>query len=463
MNTAFLWIFLPFLMGILMLFFQDRKNIILILGVFLCLALAIFALLVPFEEVVILGGQTFSLTNQLSIAGLEFVMTNQIRPILVLFYLYLAFLFSGTYAAESHQNFIPNSLIISTLILGGLSIKPILFGILFFQPAAFMSTLLLIPPGSKPGKGVLRFLIYQVMGLMFLLFAIWSISEGSEIIENPEAFRRAILLFWVGFSFIFAIFPLYTWVTMVAESTHPYSAVFVFSSFFGGYTFFLLSMLENYSWFFGGENFFEIFRIAGFILIVSAGIGAAFQSNLGRLFGFAVLIEVGYSLIAIAFNYSQLFWSMLLPRVFALSVWALGLSILRKYTKELSFNAITGLARQFPFAGGAVILAQFSLCGVPLLAGFPLLLEIWNKTASYSIILATWIFLGNIGLLFGSLRAFSSLVTGPETLTWQEKEDKVQIVYLTAGLIILFLMGLFPHWFYLFFDRIIGGVRMLNL
>ncbi len=446
-----------------MLFIQYKKNVVLVLGVLFSLFFAIVALLIPFEDVVVVASHSFSLTNQVNIANLQIQLTNENRPILVLLFVYLAFLFSGSFAARTHKNFIPLSLIVNAFVMAGISVKPILFGILFIQPAIFISVFLLMPPESRPIKGVLRFLVFQVMGMVFLLLAGWSISGGSEIIEDSELLQRGLLFFWIGLSFLFAVFPLYTWVIMLTEKVHPYVVIFIFASFFGGYSFILLSMIENYFWFFDWENMREILQIAGFLLAITGGIGAFIQMNLGRLFGFAVLIEVGYSLFAIASGDLNLFYGMMLPRVFALSVWALGLSIFYTYSKDLSFESVNGLGRKFPFACSAVILAQFSLSGVPLLAGFPLLLTLWKQISSYSYILASWTFMGSMGLLFGSLRSFSCLMTGPDEVDRQEQEDKVQVFYLVAGLIILFLLGIFPHWVDLFFSRIIEGVEMLNL
>ena len=92
------------------------------------------------------------------------------------------------------------------------------------------------------------------------------------------------------------------------------------------------------------------------------------------------------------------------------------------------------------------------------------LLVVWEQIASVSIPYAISIILGSMGLLFGSLRSFSALVVEPEGQTWEEGgEDNVQIIFLSVGLVFLFLMGIFPHWLSIIFSRLIEGVEMLSL
>jgi formate hydrogenlyase subunit 3/multisubunit Na+/H+ antiporter MnhD subunit len=422
----------------------------------------VFALLASFEEVLVVGDQPFPLTNQTNIAGLQIQITNANRPMLILQYAFLAYLFIGSQAIRIHDDFISISLIISSLVICGISTTPTIFGILFFQPAIFLSAFLLTPAGSKPGSGVLRFLVFQVIGMTFLLLAGWSISAGVDILEQPNAVQRSLSLFGAGFSFLFAVFPLHTWITKLSEDQHPFGVIFVVGSFLGGYSFLFMSLLENYSWLFEWENIQEVIRYAGALVVISAGFGAAFHRSMGRLFGFAVLVEIGHSLLTISLDQTYLFYALLPPRVFAISLWGLGLSVLRANSPDLSLGSVQGMGRQFPVTSGALILAQFSLSGIPLLAGFPLLLILWRAIADLSIGLAIWIFLGSMGLLIGSLRSFVTLVTDPEEKAWQGQEEPLQISFFVVGVFSLVLMGLIPHWLNNLFLNLLFGFEVIN-
>ena len=463
MNTPIIWLLIPMVLGIVLLFFQKQETTIFLLGVLLCFFLVVIALFLPFDEVYSLGTTSISLDNQLNFAGLQIQFTNQTRPILIFFYSFLALIYLGTYIVKTSPNFIPISLIINSLILVGITVTPALFGILFFLTAVLISMFLLIFPGSKSINGAIRFLSFQLMGMTILLLAGWSLSTGTGILESSQSIQRALLLFWVGFSFCFAIFPLNSWVTMLSENGHPYVVGYIFASFFGGYSIFIITIINTYLGFLENEVIISLLHIAGFVLILSGGVGAAIVQNVGRLFGFAVLIEVGYSLLVITTNNPNLFYSMLVPKVFSLSLWTMGLSILRSYGNNFSFQALRGLGFKFPVVSTTMIIAQFSLAGVPLLAGFPVLLQIWREVAEFSTILATWVFLGSLGLMVGTLRTFSALMSDASELDIREEGENIYIYYLVAGVVFLFLMGLFPHWIQFFTNRLLEGVELLNL
>jgi formate hydrogenlyase subunit 3/multisubunit Na+/H+ antiporter MnhD subunit len=460
MNTLLIWLLLPLLTGFLLLFLSNKKFLVLVIGESLVALLAIVALFVPFDDVVVFGSQSIRLVNQVDITGLQFVLSNTNRPFLIFYFAFLAFIYPGTQAARTSKHFIPISLMMTAFVISGLVVKPIIFAILFFQPAIFLGAILLAASGEKPGRGLIRFLVFQVIGMVILLMAGWSIAGGPDLTENPEALQRSLLLFGAGFTILFAIFPLHTWVTLLSEESHPFVVTLIIASFLGGYAFLLASVMSSLSWLFENGIVYEILRLAGVLMTLVGGLTAIFHKNLGRLFGSAVIIEVGYSLLTLASQDLQLFYSLLLPRIFALSVWALGLSVIRIHYPDLSSISIRGIARVFRFSSAAIILSPLSLAGVPLLAGFPLLSSVWSQTAAISPSLVLLSFSGSLGLLLGALRSFSHLVTEPENLEVQGEEDLLQRIFLTTGLVVLFLMGIFPHFINLVFIRILGGVTM---
>ena len=141
--------------------------------------------------------------------------------------------------------------------------------------------------------------MFQVIGSFFILLAAWLLTSGPDILEKPEEAYRIILVLGIGFIFLFSIFPLYSWVLMVSQDSHPYAGVFVFSMIFGGYTLFLISILNTYSWLFENTDIHATIRFIGVIMVATGGGWAAFQRDLGRLLGYAVVIEVGYALLSI--------------------------------------------------------------------------------------------------------------------------------------------------------------------
>ena len=273
---------------------------------------------------------------------------------------------------------------------------------------------------------------------------------------------RAALVLGIGFAFLLAIFPLYTWVIMVAEDSHPYAATFVFSILFGGYTLYFLSFLAHYPWLFMAIKLLELVRIAGVLMVATGGAWVAFQRNLGRILGYALVIEVGHALLAISFQDWQLYYAMVVPRLLSMAVWGLGLSVIKSHAGNLEFKTVQGMARKFPVAGAATLLSHFSLAGLPLLAGFPLVLALWTRLVTFSVPLAAWCFLGSIGLIAAGFRSLAVLVMGPEKLPWDGTETFSQRFYLLVGILALFVIGLIPQWVYPWFVGLSGAYGFLN-
>jgi NADH:ubiquinone oxidoreductase subunit 2 (subunit N) len=233
----------------------------------------------------------------------------------------------------------------------------------------------------------------------------------------------------------------------------------VFALIFGGITFFFVAVLDYYSWLIGDLILLNEIRFAGVLLIASGGFGAVFQRDLGRLLGYAVMIEVGYGLLAVTFQDSILFYGMLGPRIVALSVWALGLSILNSHVTDLAYSTVQGMARKFPFAGAAVLIANFSLAGLPLLASFPLLVTVWKELGSFSAASMIWSFLGSIGLFAAGLRSFAVLIMGPEDLPWDVPRKLSERLFLAFGILFLFFLGIFPSTFGQLYTTLVGVIE----
>jgi NADH:ubiquinone oxidoreductase subunit 2 (subunit N) len=83
---------------------------------------------------------------------------------------------------------------------------------------------------------------------------------------------------------------------------------------------------------------------------------------------------------------------------------------------------------------------------MPLLAGFPPLLAIFEGLASISLSIVIWVVIGNLGLFFSAFRVIFILVTAPEGAPWESRETNAQRILLAIGFLSLLLLGLFPQW-----------------
>ncbi len=134
-----------------------------------------------------------------------------------------------------------------------------------------------------------------------------------------------------------------------------------------------------------------------------------------------------------------------------MAVWALSLSILynrrRQSSSNLDFKQVQGAARQAPLAALGLVLAHFSLAGLPLLAGFPVRLALWQSLADFSLPVALLALASSMGMVIAGTRTLAVLVTGENLGEWRFSETLFQKILLILGWIMLILIGLYPQWF----------------
>ena len=183
-------------------------------------------------------------------------------------------------------------------------------------------------------------------------------------------------------------------------------------------------------------------------MVVSAGLWAAFQHHLGRLMGYAAIAETGFLLIAVGLGTTsgiQLVFLQIIPRGLALAVWAMSLSIIQSQVDSLRFVHAQGMARLVPFATAGVVLANLSVAGFPLLAGFPVRIALLESLARQSLGLTIWLSIGLLGLMMGALRALAAAVISDAATSWRSRETRTQVTLVALGVLALIVLGFFPQ------------------
>jgi NADH-quinone oxidoreductase subunit N len=455
MNAPVIWIILPICISILMIVGLRWRGVIVYVGVGTSLFLAALAWWLPVGEAIGKGSLSFEIYQSLLIFGRELTLTNYEKPVVALLYFGAAFWMGGTIAARSDSELVPISLSITAMLVASLLVEPFLYAALIIEIIVLGCVVLLNSSQVRGRKGILRFWIFETLGMPFILFLGWMLA-GVEANPGEAALVTQVAVFAAfGFSLLLAVFPFHTWIPMVAEGTHPYISAFVFYVISFAIPLFGLSFLDRYNWLYTSPWLFVYLRLTGVLMVITGGLGAIFQNHLGRLMGFAMLLEIGNTLLIFStgigtavnrINFAIYFMFMLL-RCLGLGMLALSMSIIRSRQGNLSYNQITGAGRNLMLTTLTLFVAFLALGGFPLTAGFPIHLSLWQHLFQQFPLAAYAEILGSIGLLVAGLRAVAILVTGSDEHPWRITETLQERLLLMIAFSLIMLVGLFPQWF----------------
>lgn len=468
MSAPLIWMMLPAVGGGLLFLLRRWQNAVTFVGASLALLLAWAAAQMPIGEAMQIGPLSVKIADTLTVLGRNFVLSEAQRPFLGWLYLGTALWLAGAYLAQPGEFFVPVALVMVSLLTGALAVEPFLYAGLLIEIAVLLSVPLLVPPGSAAGRGIFRFLTFQTIGMPFILLTGWMLAGVEASPSDLALVVRATLLMGMGFAFLLAIFPFHSWIPMLSAESHPYVVAFLLfmlptiASIFG------LGFFDRYAWLRDSQLVYDLLLPIGVLMILMSGLWAAVERHLGRMLGFAAMMEIGYSLVSIGLGPGlgvELFFGLMLPRATALLVWGIALAGVAKHRRgDLSFDAVKGLGMRFPFLCGGLLLAHFSLAGLPLLGGFAARLRLWEALLVESVPLAVGAFLGSTGLLFAALFTLDNFTSGPRaaleedvsrTVTGEvagearlEITNSVSWVFYVLGGAILLMSGILPQWFF---------------
>lgn len=451
MSSPVIWIILPVFFGVIFWFLRAHRQTTLGLGVGACIVFAILAWSLPLGQVINIGGIRVEISTTLNVLGRRFVLDGSDRTVLVLLFGLGAIWFLGAGFTWAHRFFAPFGMGIIAALVAALAVEPFLYSALLVEVAVLLSIPILAPPGHSVHLGVQRFLLYQTLAMPFILFSGWFVSLGEANPSDTGTLLRAGAFLAMGFAFWLAVFPFNSWMPQLAEETHPYPAGFILTLLPIAVLLIGLGYINSVGWLRSSEYVYSILRIVGIVMIFTGGIWAAFQNNLARLLGYAVILETGYALLALGLHSDMgmvLLVGGILPRVLILFVLSLAFGCLYNHGVILEFSSLIGLAKKLPFATTAVMVCLFSVAGLPLFAAFPTRIELLEQLAAGSFSETLFVLIGNFGFLIVALRVLTRLLTPVEGQAEITGETMVQRVYLTIGILLIILIGIFPGWFH---------------
>lgn len=452
MNSAYIWILFPSLVAVILLLLQNRENLVAILATITVAVLAILAVWLPLQEQIVLWRWVIPFSDTFIIFGRRIVLTATDRPSLVVIYLIAAIWFGASPLARPSKLFVPLGLGVAALLTAAIAIEPFLFAAVLIEIAVLASIPFLSPPGNKAGRGVLRYLSFQTIGMPFILISGFMFTGYEVGPGNPEFIAIATALLVIGFALLLAVFPFHTWIPMLAEESHPYSTAFILLILPVAISILGLGFLDGFVWLKDYPSTGLLLQVVGVVMILTAGIWAAVERHLTRIMGFAVILDVGFSLIAVGLAvgsgnefYRVLFIAGFLPRGLSLGVLALSLSGLIGKVDKLNLASIQGIGKDYPFTSASIILALFSLAGMPLLAGFPLKLGIIEGLTEMVPQISVWVIIGSLGLIVAGIRILIAITAGGRDSENDSPEPRLLKVFLAIGWLLLVILGSLPN------------------
>ncbi|MCC7188260.1 MAG: hypothetical protein IT312_05910 [Anaerolineales bacterium] len=446
-SASAIWIVLPILIGALLLFVRNARALSLV-GGSLALILALAAQFVPIATALRAGNLSLKIDSSMNVLGRALTIAAAEGSLLAIVYGGAALWFFGSAAAGGAARIVPMGYMILGLLVASIAVQPFLYAALFIEVAILISVPMLTSIYNPPSKGILRFLIYQTLAMPFILLAGWLLAGVEASPGDLALAAQSASTLGLGLAFLLAIFPLYNWIPMLMEDSHPFTVGFLMWILPTITIIFAAGFLDRYSWLRSSPQMILALRAAGLVMIVTGGLWAAFQHHLGRIMAYGSIAETGFSLLALSLDARvgiPILFLLIPARTLTLALWALGLSVIRDNTQTMQFSAARGALRIAPFAGAAVLLATLSTGAFPLLAGFPPRFALWENLARISLPAALWMTVGVLGLLAGAARSLATIGMAEEFASWELRENLTQRIMLTLGMIGLFILGLFPQ------------------
>lgn len=450
MSAALVWILFPFGVGVVLLPLLRYRRMVYIVAAAVTALLAILAATVTINVPIELGIASLKIEPSFSILGRRLVLDQFDQTILAVINLFALFWLIGGLYSRVSSILAPAALMIPALSIATLAVEPFLYSALLIEGMVLVSIPLLSAPFSEPRPGVVRYLVFQTIGMPFLLLTGWLLGGMESAPLDVDQTVQILIFLGVGFAFTLAIFPLYSWIPMLAEDEEPYLVGFILLVLPTSVMLFLLTFIDRYAWLRTSVNLPAFMQYAGVLMVVTGGIGAGFQKNLARIFGYAVIVENGFAVLAMGLmtlRGNEIFANMLLARMFSFGLWAIALEAIKRSCGSLLLADVQGLARVKPMLAVSILIAQFTIGGLPLLAGFPLRIALIEELSMQSTTLAWLIIPGMAGIWAGGLYSLYVMLLKPEQSRKSLDVPRSLSVLMAVGIAFLVFLGLFPQVF----------------
>ena len=220
----------------------------------------------------------------------------------------------------------------------------------------------------------------------FLLFGIALIygATGSFDLEQiaiqlnankimPSFFYVGILMMMIAMAFKVSAAPFHFWSPDVYQGSPTVVTAFMATVV---KTAAMVAFIRLFSAFVGvSEKWTLILSVLSASSLVIANITAATQSNVKRMLAYSSISHAGFMLMGIIVSNELAGWSSILYYTLAYSIGSIATftvlyNVSKAHEGRETFDIFNGLGKRNPFVAVCMVIALFSLAGIPITAGF---------------------------------------------------------------------------------------------
>ncbi|MBR6088386.1 MAG: hypothetical protein IKP86_00535 [Anaerolineaceae bacterium] len=406
MSAAFLWIYIPFLTGAVLMLFPNNKRFTRITSLILTGFLSLVALRIPVNSMIVFNRRSLIFSASTRVFGRMITIDRADQTIVAFFYAFAFIWIFGSIFTNIYRYFIQITLMGTALLIGVIAVRPFIYGVFLVMIIALLFLPMLRDIQRHNENAIFRFLLYQLMGVICM--AVSGQLTGTVDINPQDSYllKRTVILIFSGLSLWLAMFPFFSWIASMMEKGCPFVTGFVVSLLQFSSLFILLQFLNDYLWLRTYAPLFRGLRMAGILMLVAGAVLAVYQTNLQRMMAFIITAENGVSILLLGANSREsinTFLSGLFIHSIVWLIWATSVKFIGS-DYDLSLDHMRGLAHRHPVVCSALLLSHFTVSGLPLLAGFDLRMSLFSACFAHSGLVGWTACIASSVLLFTGIR-----------------------------------------------------------
>lgn len=373
MNAPALFVYFPFILGTFELLFAEKRRIIAVLSLACCAALIVLATAIPINSMIISGETSIIYISSTELLGRTLSIARSQQPIVTFLYAIAALGIVLSLAVPSSRFFVPWTLMSTALVVAVIAVSPFIFGAMMIFLIALIVFPILRYEQRENGDGLMRFLFWQLMGMIFLSLGAWLATLVGLNPTNQSLMLRVTLILFLGLIFWLGFFPIQTWLVQIIDQTCPFLSGFMVSLIQFASIYLLLNFMNSFVWIRTNAVFLAGLQGLGLVMLIFGGVKTLTQKSNQRIFPSVLIAENGIALILLGIRTTEsltVFLSLWFIRVVAGIIWSAASKslLIAESARSRNVNGDTG----YPLTILTIGLSYFSIVGFPFLAAFPL-------------------------------------------------------------------------------------------